>query len=257
MLLLSSSSLKWYGLHRIFQFARDAAYTGIDISLNADNYDLWDEQYILKLSGEFWVPVLSITAPEKWMSSEKLEKILVMAKVLNVQLLTFSPPHFKDGDTKWFGAPLAKVKKDMRISICIQNVEPKFMFFIIPEYRNATLGHIKSVTGDTALDILAIDSSSSIDIIKAQKILGSSIRNIFFSDRNGAHRGILPWGAGGWISHLPLESFLMKLKSTGYGGYITLKVDPKEMGSGNADRVTQNLSYMKGYYEKHFENFSS
>jgi len=57
------------------------------------------------------------------------------------------------------------------------------------------------------------------------------MRNIFFSDRNGTHVGILPGGAGGGISHLPLESFLMKLKSTGYGGYITLKVNPKEMGA--------------------------
>lgn len=257
MLLLSTSSLKGYGLHRIFQFARDAEYTGVDLALNAENYDLWDEQYILGLSREFWVPVLSITAPETGMSSEKLDKILIMAKTLESQLLSFSPPHFKDRDTKWFGAPLAKIKKDMHISICIQNVEPKFKFFVIPEYRNATLGHIKTVTGDTALDILAIDSSSSVDIIKAQKILGSSIRNVFFSDRNGTHRGILPWGAGGGISHLPLESFLMKLKSTWYGGYITLKVEPKEMASGNTQRVLENLKYMKNYYEKHFENFSS
>jgi len=171
MLLLSSSSLKGYGLHRVFQFARDADYTGIDLALNADDYDVWDEEYILKLSEEFGVPVLSITAPEKGMSSEKLEKILVMGRVLGVQILTFSPPHFKDSDTKWFGAHLAKIKKDIRISVCIQNVEPKFTFFVIPEYKNATLGHIKTITGDTALDILAIDSSSSIDIIKAQKIL--------------------------------------------------------------------------------------
>ena len=70
-------------------------------------------------------------------------------------------------------------------------------------------------------------------------------------------RGILPGGAGGGISYLPLESFLMKLKSVGYGGYITLKVDPREIGVGNAERVEQNLEYMKSYYEKHFAKFNA
>lgn len=68
-------------------------------------------------------------------------------------------------------------------------------------------------------------------------------------------RGILPGGAGGGMSHLPLESFLMKLKATGYGGYITLRVNPAEIGQGNEQRVMQNLEYMKSYYEKHFVNF--
>lgn len=257
MLLLSTSSLTGYGLHRIFKFAKEAWYTGLDIALWTLNYDLWDEDYIYELSQHFDLPVLSLTAPGKGMGKEKLEKIIMMAKKLSVQTVTFSPPHITDKDTKWFGSPLARIKKDTLISICVQNVEPKFLFFVIPEYRNATFTQIKNVTGDTTLDILGVDNSSSMDIIKAQKILGSSIKNIFFSDKHGMKRGILPGGAGGGISYLPLESFLMKLKSTGYGGYITLKVNPKEIGVGNADRVAQNLAYMKTYYEKHFESFSA
>ena len=70
-------------------------------------------------------------------------------------------------------------------------------------------------------------------------------------------RWILPGWAGGGISHLPLESFLMKLKSTGYSWYITLKVNPVEIGVWNAERVEQNLEYMKSYYEKHFEKFTN
>lgn len=256
MLLLSTSSLTGYGLHRIFAFAKQAWYTGLDIALWTLNYDLWDEDYIYGLTQEFKLPVLSLTAPGKGMSKEKVEKMIVMAKKLSVQTVTFSPPHITDKDTKWFGPQLMRIKKDTHLSICVQNVEPKFLFFVIPEYRNATFTQIKGVTGDTTLDILGVDSSSSMDILKAQKILGSSIKNIFFSDKHGLKRGILPGWAGGGISYLPLESFLMKLKSVGYGGYITLKVNPKEMGVGNADRVTQNLAYMKSYYEKHFEKFS-
>lgn len=257
MLLLSTSSLTGYGLHRIFSFAKKAGYTGLDIALGTLNFDLWDEEYIYELTQQFDLPVLSLTAPWKGMSQKKLEKMLVIAKKVSAQVLTFSPPHITDKDTKWFGAPLARVKRDTHLSICIQNVEPKFLFFVIPEYRNSTFTQIKSVTGDTALDILGVDSSSSMDIIKAQKILGNSVKNIFFSDKHGMKRWILPGGAGGGISYLPLESFLMKLKSIWYSGYITLKVNPKEMGTWNADRVEQNLEYMKKYYEKHFLQFNS
>ena len=108
---------------------------------------------------------------------------------------------------------LPKVKKDTHLSIAIQNVEPKFMFFIIPEYKSSTLTQIKWLTGDTTLDILWVDSSSSMDIIKAQKMLGSSIKNVFFSDKHGTKRWILPGSSWGGTSYLPLESFLMKLKS--------------------------------------------
>lgn len=255
MLLLSTASLTGYGLHRIFAFAKKAGYTWLDISLGTLNFDLWDEEYIAELVKAFDMPVLSLTAPWKGMSKEKFSKIIDMAGKLSVQLVTFSPPHITDRDTKWFGSLLMKIKRDTHISICIQNVEPKFLFFVIPEYRNATFTQIKSVTGDTTLDILGVDNSSSMDILKAQSMLGSSIKNIFFSDKQGMKRWILPGGAGGGISYLPLESFLMKLKSVGYSGYITLKVNPKEIGVGNADRVEQNLEYMKKYYEKHFAKF--
>lgn len=257
MLLLSTASLTGYGLHRIFEFATNAGYTGIDIALGTLNFDLWDEDYIFELSKSFDMPVISLTAPGKNMSKKKLEKIMLMAKKLSVQTVTVSPPHITDKDTKWFGSLLMKIKRDTHISICVQNVEPKFLFFVIPEYRNATFTQIKTVTGDTTLDILWVDSSSSMDILKAQAMLGKSIKNIFFSDKHGMKRGILPGGAGGWISYLPLESFLMKLKSTGYGWYITLKVNPKEIGVWNAQRVQQNLEYMRSYYQKHFENFTS
>jgi len=257
MLLLSTSSLTWYGLHRIFSFAQKSGYTGLDIALGTLNFDLWDEDYISELSKEFNMPVLSLTAPGKGMSQKKLEKIMIMAKKLSVQVVTVSPPHITDKDTKWFWKTLLRIKQDTHLSICVQNVEPKFLFFVIPEYRNATFTQIKSVTGDTTLDILGVDSSSSMDILKAQGMLGKSIKNILFSDKHGMKRGILPGWAGGGISYLPLESFLMKLKTAGYGGYITLKVNPNEMWVWNTDRVLQNLEYMKKYYEKHFQKFNA
>jgi len=195
---------------------------------------------------------LSITAPPKWMSEKKVDKIVRIAWVIKAQVLNFSPPHISDKNTTWYSRYLLKVKRDTHLSIWIQNVDPKFIFFLIPEYKNTALAEIKKLTGETTLDLSSIDTSSWYDILKAQKLLWSTIKNIFLSDRHGNQHWVLPGWAGGWISYLPLESFFYKLKTTWYNGFITLKVKPSELWAWNEDRVIQNLEFAKGYYEKHF-----
>ncbi len=255
MILLSTSSLQGYWLHRIFDFANKWWYDGLDLALNKSNHDLWDEDYIKFLSDSFNIPVLSITAPARWMSEKKVDKLVSMAWKLGTQIISFSPPHISDKNMTWFTKYLLKVKRDTHLSISIQNIAPKFMFFIIPEYKNTTLFEIKKVTWDTTLDLSSIDSTSGFDILKAQKLLWSSVKNIFFSDKRGSNNGILPWWAWGGISYLPLESFFMKLKTSWYNWFITLKVKPSELWAWNEERVIQNLEYVKNYYKKHFLNF--
>ncbi len=255
MILLSTSSLAWYWLHRIFKFAHKAWFDWLDLSLWWINYDYWDEEYIKELSDSFNMPVLSITAPARWMNEKKVDKIIWIAWILWTQLVTFSPPHFSDKKTTWFTRYLLKVKRDTHISIAIQNVEPKFLFFIIPEYKNATLFEIKKITWDATLDLSSIDPNSWMDILKAQKMLWSSIKNIFLSDKHWSKSWILPWWAWGWISYLPLESFFMKLKISWYNWFISLKVKPSELWVWTEEKVLQNLDYSISYYKKHFLNY--
>ena len=255
MLLLSTSSLHWYGLHRIFSFAKKAKFDGLDIFLTSGNYDFWDKEYMKELSKEFDVPVLSITTAVKGMSEKKVDQIMDIVAYLWVQLVTFSPPHFSDKNTKWFDTHLLKVKRNTHLSIAVQNVESKMIFFLFPAYKNATLTQLKKVTWDSSLNVCDIDSSSGMDILKAQKILGSSLKNVFFSDKKWPKVWLLPWTAWWGISYLPLESFFMKLKTSGYNGFITLKVKPSELWVWNEERVLQNLEYSKNYYMKHFLNF--
>lgn len=255
MILLSTSSLTWYWLHRIFKFAHKAWFDGLDIALWKLNYDFWDEEYIKELSDSFNMPVLSVTAPTRGINEKKVDKIVNIATKLWAQLITFSPPHFTDKKTTWFTKYLLKIKRDTHISIAIQNVEPKFLFFIIPEYKNSSLLEIKKVTWDTTLDLSSIDTSSWMDILKAQKMLWSSVKNIFLSDKHGNKIWVLPGWAGGWISYLPLESFFMKLKISWYNGFITLKVKPSELWVWTWEKVIQNLDYSTAYYKKHFLNY--
>jgi hypothetical protein len=198
---------------------------------------------------------LSITAPSTGMDHNKVDKIMKMALKLWVQIVTFSPPHYTDKDTSWFTEHLLKVKRDTHISVSIQNVESKFLFFIIPEFKNATLSNIKKITWDVTLDLWSIENTSWMDIMRAHKLLWTTIKNILLSDRHGIKWWLLPGWAGGGISYLPIESFFMKLKTSWYNWFMTLSVKPSELWVWTEEKILQNLEYLVSYYKKHFLNY--
>jgi len=251
MLLLSTASLTWYGLHKIFGIAQKSNYDWIELVLSKNQYDFWDEEYILNLVKEFNIPVLSVKAPSRWVNERLVDRIVSLAKKIKAQNITFTPPHFRDKNIDWYLKYLKEIKANNNISISIENVDPTFIFLIIPKYRDANLRQIKKITWDTALNISSIDQSSGQDIIKAKNVLWTSIKNIYISDTNWPKKWLLPWNAWGWISSLPIESFLMKLKSTSYNWLVTLEVNPKELWVWSEERILNNLEYFKNYYDKY------
>ena len=106
--------------------------------------------------------------------------------------MSFNPPYFTDSNTKWFAEYLPRVKRHAHMAIAVKNVAVEMRFFVIPDYKNAALTEIKRITGDTALDMSCIDISGGLDILKAQKMLGNTIRNVYLSDKRGAKRYMVP-----------------------------------------------------------------
>lgn len=255
MLLLSTSSLKGYWLHKIFQIAKKSNYDWIDLDVEKGNYDTFDASYVKSLSDEFKVPVLSITSPDRWLDRQKIDEIIKMAWVLNSQVVNFSPAHITDKNMDWYLWYLSKVKTENRLSITLQNVEQKFMYFVIPEYKNSNILDIKKVTWDTALNVSSIDKSTWMDLNKMLGILWSSIKNIYICDKQWTKDWLMPWEAWGWLSHLPLESFFMKLKNSWYNWFFSLKVKPAEMWVWNEEKIEYNLESFKKYYKKHYLDF--
>lgn len=255
MLLLSTSSLKGYGMHKIFTLAKKSKYDGIDLVIDDKNYDSFDEVYLKWLSDAFEIPVLSITAPDRGLNKEKIDKIVKIAQALHSQVINFYPPHISDKGMDFFPKYLQKIKKELRVKITLQNVEQKFMLFVIPEYKNSNLLDIKKITWDTALNLSNIDKASGIDLAKAQAMLGNTLCHIYLNDRTGLKEWLLPWNAWWWVSYLPIESFLMKLKSSGYNWFFSLRVKPSELWAGNDEKVLYNLDFIKKYYTKHFLEF--
>jgi len=255
MLLLSTSSLKWHWIHRICDILKKSNYDWLDLYMDKEEYDLWDIEYMKKIKNLFWIEILSITSPWEWLNKTKVNQIFDLAKALKVQVVTFSPPRIEDRDKTWFTKYIQEIKNDFDFNISIQNVESKYIFFIIPKYKNMTLTDIKNITWYTSLDIANIDNDSSIDIIKAIKILWISLKNVFLSDKKWDIYWLLPWQEKSWISNLPIESFLMQLKSNSYNWFITLKISPSELWIWNEELILKNLEKIKLYYNKYYLNF--
>lgn len=76
MLLISTSSLKGYWIHKIFSIVKNSNYDWIDLSVDFDDFDSFDKDYLKQISDDFWVKILSITAPPRWMTKEKNRYII-------------------------------------------------------------------------------------------------------------------------------------------------------------------------------------
>lgn len=255
MLILSTSSLNGYWLHRKFVFAKKAWYDWIDLVLEKWDFDSWNKEYIKSLSDSFDMPVLSVTAPDRGITKKVVDDIIDLAIYIKAQNITFSPPHITDRNSEWFTRYIWKASRDNHIIITVQNVAPKFLLFVIPEYRSNNLLDIKKVTWFTSLNLSNIDKSSWMDILKAQNILGNTIKNVYLSDKRWPKMWLLPWNAGWWISALPLESFFMKMRTSWYSGYFSLKINPKELSVWDDQEVIKKLVSVKDYYKKHFLEF--
>ncbi len=245
MLLLSTSNLEWYWLHKIFKLVSKSTYDWVNLDLNYSNFDTQNKDYINDLVNEFNVPVISITAYERKMNKHEVDNILSLAKKLNVVNINFYPPHRADKDNSWFSEYLPKIKeKNPNLNICIINVEPKTFLFFIPEYKDATLNTIKKITWDTVLYISNVDISTWVDLLKTFSILWNSIKNVFLSDRTWTKKELFLWS---W--DMPIESLFVKLKKAWYNWIYTLKINPKEIWVWNDELVLSKLSELKKMIE--------
>jgi len=249
MLLLSTSSLSGYGLHRIFHFAKSAGYEGIDLSIDFDSYDSSDSAYIDSLVQEVGIPVVSITAPERKLTKKQFEEIISLASSLGVTIINVHPPHRLDKEKDWFGDYLKKTdEKHGDIMINIVNAPPKTWLFIISEYGDARPETIKKITNHTALSIENVDPSSGVDLMKTFVLLGSTMQFVYLSDKNEEKSGLFPWE---W--NMPLESLLIKMKELGYTWHFSLAVAPESLSAGKDENIVhEHLEKAKKFLAKYF-----
>jgi len=247
MLVLSTDSLKGYGLNRIFNFVKTAGYDGIDLSLDTKNYDSLNADYVKSLIDATGVPVVALQAPNM-SSPKKIQNTVEMAKKLGAKIIVIQPPKIFDFKyTQWLKNEIPKIRQKENISIALENAPSSTFFGIIPEHAMGNVLDLKKFK-HACLDTTRIAQRKE-DLIRIYRVLKKFMVHIHLSNlKAGTPYYLLDKGI------LPIESFLTKLKQDGYAGAISLKVNPKFLDAGNDEKMLKALDSQKLFYETYFKN---
>jgi len=244
MLALSSDSLKGYGLNRIFQFAKEAGYDGLDIKMRADNYDSQNGEYIKKLVNEYKLPVLAVQLNDP--TPKSLKKAIEVAKDVGCKVIIIQPPKiFSFRQQSWLKGEVPKIRAKQGISIALENAPADMILGFIPKHAMNNIVEMKKFK-HACIDTTRIASKSQ-DLMRVYKTLEKYLVHIHLSNVKGSKKYYLPDDG-----ILPLESFMTKLNQDKFPGTISMKVNPKYLNAGDDEKVMKHLKEMKEYYEKYF-----
>ncbi len=249
MLALSTDSLNGYGLNRIFAFAKEAGYDGIDLRIAKKQYDTQNASYVKSLSDKYNLPVVAIQLPDP--TPKQLEKTIEIAKEVSCKVIIVQPPRiFSVRQTSWLKKQVPKLRAKENISIALENAPADMILGFIPKHAMNNVVEMKKFK-HACIDTTRVAIRKQ-DLMRLYKTLSKYLVHIHLSNVRGSKRYYRPDDG-----ILPLESFLTKLKQDKFPGSVSIKVNPKYLHAGNDQKVMKNLKEMKDYYDKYFTNIES
>lgn len=250
MLTLSTESLKGYGLNRIFKFAKDAGFDGIDIQMDHELFDTENTEYIKSLIEQYGLPVQAVKAPIDANTEREIKEAIMMAKELNAKIVVIQPPKLLNFKlVGWLKKEIPKIRAKEQISIALENAPSKTFLGLFPEHALSNLAELKDFK-HACIDTSRIADKGE-DIMRIYKALKSYLVHINLSNVNKGKKYSMPNDG-----ILPLESLLAKLKQDGYPGAISIKVKAKFLDVGDDEKLIKRLKECKEFYEKYFVNIS-
>lgn len=247
MLVLSSDSLRGYGLNRIFNFVKQAGYGGVDLAIDFKNFDTQNTDYVKLLSDQYQIPVVAIQAASV-SSPKKIMETVKMAKTLGCRIIVVQPPKIFDFKyIQWLKNEIPKIRQKENISIALENAPSETFLGIIPEHAMGNVNEMKKFK-HACIDTTRVAQKHD-DLIRIYKSLKKFLVHIHLSNVKLGKQYYLP-NEG----ILPIESFLTKLKQDSWPGNIAVKVNPKFMNAGDDEKVLKTLLDIKKFYDTYFTN---
>jgi len=243
---LSTDSLKGYGLSRIFDFAKELGFNGIDLVMNKKDFDTLDPDYVAKLSKETNMPVVAVQALDN--SKQKdIEAAIEMAKKLGSRVIIVQAPKIMDRKyADWLKKEVPNIRKKENISIALENAANKMWLGFIPERAMNNLRELKKFK-HACLDTSRVAEKKE-DLMYTYGSLQKFLVHVHISNfhRTKGYQ-MLTKGT------IPLESFLSKLAVDGFKGAVSLKVAPKYLQVKDKEKLKKNLEENIEFIKKYMK----
>lgn len=244
MLLLATDSLRKYGLNRIFYFVKESEYDGVELVVD-DTFDTQNGPYIKALSMQYKLPVEVVKAPDR-LTEKKFGAMVKLAKDVGAKLLVLEPPRLLDFKTLSFlKKEVPRIARRDELKIAIMNAPGETILGFLPAHSMGSLLELRKF-GEACMDTSRLVEKKE-DLLKALHTLGEHIVHVRLSNVRRGRDHCLPQEGV-----LPLESFLDRLKKSGYEKSISLAVRPTELKAGDDEKVLKILKEVKEFYEENF-----
>ena len=143
MIVLTTDSLRGYGLNRIFELAKKAGYDGIDLTVDYGQFDTYNTDYLLQLIKDYDMPIHSISAP-KQIASKRIKELVKMAKETGAKVLVLQPPKLFDFKlAAWLREEIPKLREKEFLSIALENAPSGTFLGFIPEHAMSNTQELK------------------------------------------------------------------------------------------------------------------
>lgn len=244
MFLLSTDSLKGYGLNRIFRFAKEAGIEGVEVALDVRDFDSQNADYLKQLQSESGLPIRVVrTFPNS--NPKKVIVALDVAKKVGAKAVILEPPRIFDFEyKKWMKEEVPGLRKKYGMQIALKNGPSEYLWVIIPGRSMNSIPDLQKFK-EVCLDTSYL-YGKKLDLMRAYELTKKYLVHTHLSQVNRGQEHSFPTDGV-----MPLESLLTKFVKDGYKGDVSLLVKPKELGVGKDDEVLKKLAKAKKFYDKY------
>jgi sugar phosphate isomerase/epimerase len=236
--LFSTGSLYSFGLERVYAWASEAGFDGVEIMMD-ERWDTYQEDYLGSLVERHGVPILALHTPlyrGAWGlgPEETLVRVARLAARMEVPVVVAHPPPPGRPLEIWKAGPLREAREH-GVMVAVENMPRSGAGGMLSVRRRSCylpehLADVGEVTFDTSHA-----GASKVDLLRAHSVLATQLRHVHLSDSNveaGRDEHRVP-GKG----RLPLKPFLAALAASGYPGAVSLELKPWPLGAPDPETI--------------------
>lgn len=270
MILLSTGSLRHYGLARIFGIARDVGYDGIELIID-DCIDTVHTRYLNDLSGREGIPIRAVHAPfffltpPGWPKSSvvKAEMAVSIAEETGADVLVLHMPCLTEDDyIRWMRDGVPALQARTGVTIAVENmpcamkplgrlgarlnlnafyyIKRSRLFYRLLSFVSSPVFPVNGWEDFLTFENVVLDTThmatGGYDLFEVYRMLGRRIVHIHLSNFDGREHVSLDEGV------LPMGPFIRLLGSDSFEGCITLEFIPDWIGAEDEGRARAALS---------------